>query len=306
MTPALQFEGASRWYGPVIGINDVSLQVAPGVVGLLGPNGAGKSTFLRLAAGQIAPNRGRVLAFGTATWGSSAILQRIGLSPETDGLWARQSGRDVVTSLLRLNGLDYEQARERATAALARVRLTDVQDRRAGGYSKGMRQRLKLAQAIAHDPDLLLFDEPLNGLDPVNRRHVIELVKTLGREGKTVVVSSHVLHEVEAMTRRIVLINKGRVLAEGEVAEVRALLDAHPHTVAVRARDVRGLARELVALPHVRSVNFGTDGQWVTAQTAEPDAFYAAVQEHGDGCGVTEMYATDDDLESVFRYLVPR
>jgi ABC-2 type transport system ATP-binding protein len=306
MTPPLQLEGVSRWYGAVIGLNDVSVSITPGVVGLLGPNGAGKSTFLRLAAGQIPPSRGRVSVFGTSVWGSPAILQRIGLCPETDGLWDRQSGLDLVTSLLRLNGYGRGEARQRAADALARVRLTEVQDRRAGGYSKGMRQRLKLAQAIAHDPDLLLLDEPLNGLDPVNRRHVIELVKTLGREGKTVVVSSHVLHEVEAMTRRIVLVHKGRVLAEGEVAEIRALLEGHPHTVAVRARDVRGLARALVALPHVRSLHFGTDGQWVTAQTAEPEAFYAVVQEHGAEHGVSEMYATDDDLESVFRYLVPR
>ena len=243
---------------------------------------------------------------GTPSWGSPSVLRRIGLCPETDGLWPMQSGLDFVTSLLRLGGFSRGEARSRAEAALARVRLTDVQDRRAGGYSKGMRQRLKLAQAIAHDPDLILLDEPLNGLDPVNRRHVIDLVKALGREGKTVVVSSHVLHEVEAMTRRIVLVHKGRVLAEGEVGEIRALLDAHPHTVAVRARAVRRLARELVALPHVRSLHFGADGRWVTAQTAEPDAFYAAVQDQGAACGVTEMYPTDDDLESVFRYLVPK
>jgi ABC-2 type transport system ATP-binding protein len=302
----LVFERASRWYGPVIGVNDVSVEVAPGVIGLLGPNGAGKSTFLRLAAGQIPPSRGRVSVFGTESWGSPAILQRIGLCPETDGVWPTQTGLELVTALLRLNGYTRDEARQRAADALARVRLSEVQDRRAGGYSKGMRQRLKLAQAIAHDPDLLLLDEPLNGLDPVNRRHVIELVKALGRAGKTVVVSSHVLHEVEAMTRRIVLVHKGRILAEGEVGEIRALLDAHPHTVAVRARDVRGLARELVALPHVRSLHFGADGHWVTAQTAEPDAFYAAVQDRGADFGVTEMYATDDDLESVFRYLVPR
>jgi ABC-2 type transport system ATP-binding protein len=304
VTVPLQFEGASRWYGAVIGINDVSVSIPPGVVGLLGPNGAGKSTFLRLAAGQIAPSRGAVRAFGEAVWGRPAVLQRIGLCPETDGMWDRLTGLEMVDSLLRLNGYSREEAHARALDALERVRLTEAKDRRAGGYSKGMRQRLKLAQAIAHDPDLLLLDEPLNGLDPVNRRHVIDLVKSLGRAGKTVVVSSHVLHEVEAMTRRIVLIHKGRLLAEGEVGEIRALLDAHPHTVAVRARDVRALARELVALSPIRALHFGADGEWLTAQTAEPDAFYQAVHEHAQRCGVIEMYPTDDDLESVFRYLV--
>jgi ABC-2 type transport system ATP-binding protein len=303
---ALVFERVSRWYGPVIGLNDVSVSIEPGVVGLLGPNGAGKSTFLRLAAGQILPNQGRVSVFGASPWGSPDVIQRIGLCPEGDGFWPRMTGIGFVSALLRLNGFDDGEARRRAAEALARVRLSDVQERRVGGYSKGMRQRLKLAQAIAHEPDLLLLDEPLNGLDPVNRRHVIDLVKALGRAGKTVVVSSHVLHEVEAMTSRIVLVHKGRILAEGEVAEIRALMDAHPHTVAVRAREVRGLARELVTLPHVVSTQFGADGRWVTIQTSAPDVFYAAVQDHGPTYGVTEMYATDDDLESVFRYLVPR
>jgi len=302
----LVFEGVSRWYGPVIGLNDVSVSIAPGVVGLLGPNGAGKSTFLRLAAGQIAPSRGHVSVFGSTVWGSPSVLHRIGLCPETDGLWPHLTGLQFVTSLLGLNGFSREEARRRAEEALGRVRLSDVLHRRSVGYSKGMRQRLKLAQAIAHDPDLLLLDEPLNGLDPVNRRHVIDLVKSLGSAGKTVVVSSHVLHEVEAMTRRIVLVHKGRMLAEGEVGEIRALLDAHPHTVAVRARDIRALSRELVGLPHLRSLSFGADGQWVTAQTADPEAFYAALQERATACGVTEMYPTDEDLESVFRYLVPR
>ena len=306
MSAPVLFEGVSRWYGPVIGLNDVSVAIAPGVVGLLGPNGAGKSTFLRLAAGQIPPSRGRVSVFGQPVWGTPSVLQRVGLAPETDGLWPHLTGLELVTSLLGLNGYSRDEARSRAEQALTRVRLGEVAHRRAGGYSKGMRQRLKLAQAIAHDPDLLLLDEPLNGLDPVNRRHVIDLVKELGRAGKTVLVSSHVLHEVEAMTRRIVLVHKGRVLAEGEVGEIRALLDAHPHTVAVRARDVRQLARELVGLPHLRSLSFGGDAEWLTAQTADPDSFYAAVQQRGAACGVTEMYPTDDDLESVFRYLVPR
>jgi ABC-2 type transport system ATP-binding protein len=302
----LQFEHASRWYGSVIGLNDVSVTIAPGVVGLLGPNGAGKSTFLRLAAGQLPPNQGRVCVFDRPVWEEPGILQRVGLCPEADGFFEAQTGVQFVTALLRLNGYDDGEARRRAVDALARVRLENVQHRRVGGYSKGMRQRLKLAQALAHDPDLLLLDEPLNGLDPVNRRHVVDLVKSLGRAGKTVVVSSHVLHEVEAMTRRIVLIHKGRVIAEGEVGEIRALLDAHPHTVAVRARDVRALARELTALPHVRSLSFGGEGEWVTVQTVEPDAFYEAVQQHGPQFGVRELFATDEDLESVFRYLVPR
>jgi ABC-2 type transport system ATP-binding protein len=280
----LVFERVSRWYGPVIALNDVSVSIGPGVVGLLGPNGAGKSTFLRLAAGQLQPNQGTVSVFGRPAWGTPAVFERLGWAPETDGFWEGQTGLAFVTSLLLLHGFEEGEARRRAEAALADVRLSDVQGRRVGGYSRGMRQRLKLAQALAHDPEILLLDEPLNGLDPVNRRHVVDRVKALGAAGKTVLVSSHVLHEVEAMTRRIVLVHKGHVVASGEVAEIRAL----------------------VADPSVLSVRFADDGSWLTVQTALPDAFFAALQPHAPEYGVAEMFATDDDLESLFRYLVPR
>jgi ABC-2 type transport system ATP-binding protein len=300
----LVFERVSRWYGPVIALNDVTVSVGPGVVGLLGPNGAGKSTFLRLAAGQLAPSQGSVRVFGQPAWGTPAIFHRIGLAPDEGGFWEHVTGLDFVSSLLRLYGYSEEEAKRRAAEALAQMHLDPVQNRRVGGYSKGMRQRLKLAQAIAHDPDLLLLDEPLTGLDPVNRRQVIDRVKALGRAGKTVLVSSHVLHEVEAMTRSIVLIHKGRIAAFGEVGEIRALLDQHPHSVAVRARDPRALARALVGSPHVLSVRFAADGEWLTLETPQPDAFYAALTEHAPEHGVREMFALDDDLESVFRYLV--
>ncbi|PYQ50376.1 MAG: hypothetical protein DMF78_15915 [Acidobacteria bacterium] len=169
-----------------------------------------------------------------------------------------------------------------------------------------MRQRIKLAQALAHDPDVLLLDEPLSGMDPVNRRRVVDLVKKLGREGRTVLVSSHILHEVEAMTRRVLLIHNGRILAEGDVREIRDLMDEHPHTVALRARDPRRLAQAVVGAPHVLSLSFGAEGEWVTVQTARPDEFYAALPEAAVESGVSEMYSPDENLESVFRYLVAR
>ena len=169
-----------------------------------------------------------------------------------------------------------------------------------------MRQRVRVAQALAHDPEIVLLDEPLTGMDPLNRRRMVELVRRLGREGRTVLVSSHILHEVEAMTRRVLLIHNGRILAEGDVREIRELLDTHPHTIALRAREPRRLAQALLDSPHVISMSFAGDGQWLTVQTARPDELYARVQELAVACGLTEMYATDEDLESVFRYLVPR
>jgi ABC-2 type transport system ATP-binding protein len=216
------------------------------------------------------------------------------------------TGLQFVTALLRLTGYDEAECRQRGEAALAEVALTDARDRKIGGYSKGMRQRVKLAQAIAHDPQVLLLDEPVSGMDPMNRRHVVDLVKRFGREGKTVLVSSHILHEIEAMTRRVLLIHNGRILAEGDVREIRDLMDEHPHTVALRARDPRALARAVVGAPHVLSVAFGAEGEWVTVQTARPDEFYGALHDAALEAGVSEMYSPDENLESVFRYLVAR
>jgi len=302
----LEYVRASRWYGPVIALNDVTAAIGPGVTGLLGPNGAGKSTFLKLAAGQLAPSQGEVRVFGKPAHGAPEIFHRVGVCPDVDAFWEHLTGVEFVAALLRLTGFDAGEARSRAEDALGHVDLLEAKDRKIGGYSKGMRQRVKLAQALAHDPELLLLDEPVTGMDPVNRRRVVDLVKRLGREGKTVLVSSHILHEVEAMTRRILLVHHGRILAEGDVREIRDLLDQHPHTVAIRARQPRRLASALVGLPHIVSMSFGAEGEWLTVQTAEPDAFYRLVTDAAGEAGVLEMFSPDENLESVFRYLVKK
>jgi ABC-2 type transport system ATP-binding protein len=306
MTASIAFERVSRWYGPVIALNDVTVSLEPGVTGLLGPNGAGKSTFLGLASGQLVPSQGEVRLLGQQAWGSPEVFHRVGLCAEADAFWEGLTGLQFVVVLLRLTGFDDVECRRRAETALEAVDLLGAKDRRIGGYSRGMRQRVKLAQALAHDPDVLLLDEPVSGMDPVNRRRVVDLVKRLGREGKTVVVSSHILHEVEAMTRRVLLIHNGRVLAEGDVREIRELMDEHPHTVAIRARDPRRLARTVVGSSSVLSLSFDHEGEWVTVQTARPDEFYAALSDAAIDAGVSEMYSPDEDLESVFRYLVSR
>jgi ABC-2 type transport system ATP-binding protein len=306
VSAGLEFVRASRWYGQVIALNDVTTTIAPGVTGLLGPNGAGKSTFLKLLAGQLRPSQGEVRVLGLPAWGSPELFHRVGLCPETDAFWEGLTGTQFVTALLRLTGYDETECRARAEAALGQMDLLEARDRKIGGYSKGMRQRVKLAQALAHDPDVLLLDEPVSGMDPVNRRRVIDLVKRLGREGKTVVVSSHILHEVEAMTRRVLLIHNGRILAEGDVREIRDLMDEHPHTVSLRARDTRALAGRVVGAPHVLSLSFDGSGEWLTVQTARPDEFYGGLHEAAVEAGVTEMYSPDEDLESVFKYLVAR
>src|SRR6202023_3621874 len=263
----------SKWYGQVIGLNDVTLSVPPGITGLLGPNGAGKSTFMKLVTGQLKPSKGEIAVLGEPIWQNPGLYFRIGFCPEQDAFYERMTGLEGVTSLVRLNGVDEARATEMAHGALARVDLTDAAGKKIGAYSKGMRQRVKMAQALAHDPDLLILDEPLSGMDPIARRKTIRMIKDWGRAGKSVIVSSHILHEIESMTSNILLINQGRILAEGNVHQIRDLIDEHPHTVYIKADETRALARQFLAYDDVLSLKFEEDA--VVVQTAKPDTFYA-------------------------------
>jgi ABC-2 type transport system ATP-binding protein len=302
----IAFRGVSRWYGPVMALNDVSFDLGPGVFGLLGPNGAGKSTLLKLACGQIRPSQGSVEILGKPAFGSPGIFHSTGLCPESDAFFEEFTGLEFIEALLSLNGFRNGEARARAEKAIETVDMTGAMNRRIGGYSKGMRQRIKLAQALAHDPSVLLLDEPLTGMDPANRRSTSDLMKRLGAEGRTVLVSTHILHELEQVTRRVLLIHHGRVLADGDISEIRDLLDRYPRSVRVKARDPRGLARDLVAIPDVVSVEFAGDGGSLLCSIGRPDAFFAALQERAERFGIDEMWVTDENLESVFKYLVEK
>ena len=301
----LEFTRASRWYGPVIALNDVTVSVPTGVTGLLGPNGAGKSTFLKLAAGQLAPSQGDVKLLGAPAWGSPEVFHRVGLCPDIDAFWEHLTGLQFLTALLRLTGYEEAECRRRAEEALHQVALLDAKDRKIGGYSKGMRQRVKLAQAIVHDPSLLILDEPLSGMDPLARRRTIRLIREWARAGKSIIVSSHILHEIESMTSNILLINNGRILAEGDVHHIRGLIDEHPHTVYVRAQNPRILARDFLDRADVRSMKF-EDGA-VVVETGKPDAFYSRLTElaaSGEYGVIEEVTSPDDNLQAVFQYLV--
>ena len=295
----------SKWYGQVIGLNDVTLELPSGITGLLGPNGAGKSTFMKLITGQLAPSKGTISVLGQPIWRNPALYFRIGFCPEQDSFYERMTGLEWVTALVRLNGLDEKHADETARRALELVDLTDAANKKIGAYSKGMRQRVKLAQALAHDPELLILDEPLSGMDPLMRRKTIRLIKEWAKEGRSIIVSSHVLHEIESMTSNILLINQGRILAEGNVHQIRDLIDEHPHTVHVKAAEPRALAREFLAEDNVLSLRFEEGA--VVVQTARPDAFYArltAVAATGEFGAIHEVTSPDDNLQAVFQYLV--
>jgi ABC-2 type transport system ATP-binding protein len=295
----------SKWYGQVIGLNDVSLTVPAGITGLLGPNGAGKSTFMKLITGQLKPSKGTLTVLGQPIWRNPSLYFRIGFCPEQDAFYERMTGLDWLTALIRLNGVGDAQARALAQRALELVDLTSAGGKKIGAYSKGMRQRVKLAQALAHDPELLILDEPLSGMDPLARRKTIKLIKEWGRSGKSVIVSSHILHEIESMTSNILLINQGRILAEGNVHQIRDLIDEHPHTVYIKADQPRGLARAFLAEDDVLSLKF--EDQAVVVQTSRPDAFYArltAIAANGQQGAIHEVTSPDDNLQAVFQYLV--
>ncbi len=305
MPPIVAADHVSKWYGQVIGLNDVSVEVPPGITGLLGPNGAGKSTFMKLITGQLKPSKGVVKVLGEPIWGNPHLYFAIGFCPEQDAFYERMTGLEWVTALVRLNGLSEKEADDAARRALTAVDLMDAASKKIGAYSKGMRQRVKLAQAIVHDPQLLILDEPLAGMDPLARRRTIRMIRDWARAGRSVIVSSHILHEIESMTANILLINNGRILAEGDVHQIRDLIDEHPHSVSVRAEDPRALAREFLAFADVRSLKF-EDGA-VVVETGKPDVFYAKLTEmaaSGEFGAIDEVTSPDDNLAAVFQYLV--
>jgi ABC-2 type transport system ATP-binding protein len=267
--PIVAAEQLSKWYGQVIGLNDVTVSVPAGITGLLGPNGAGKSTFLKLITGQLKPSKGSVRVLGEPIWGNPPLYFHIGFCPEQDAFYDRMTGLEWVTALVRLNGYTEDAAAKAARRALEIVDLVDAADKKIGAYSKGMRQRVKLAQALVHDPQLLILDEPLTGMDPLMRRRTI------------------------------------RILAEGNVHQIRDLIDTHPHTVFVRASDPRAFARHCLAFDDVLSLKFESGA--VVVQTGKPDEFYSRVTSlaaTGEVGTIDEVTSPDDNLQAVFQYLV--
>jgi ABC-2 type transport system ATP-binding protein len=306
MSDAISLERVSRWYGQVIGLNDVSCSIGPGVTALLGMNGAGKTTMMRLVTGQIRETTGRLLVFGEEPFANPNVARRMGYCPELDSFYEHQTGRQFVYGLGRLSGYGPTESKERTERALVHVGMSALADRRIAGYSKGMRQRIKLAQAMLHDPDLILLDEPLNGLDPVGRREFIDVLKALAVGGKTILVSSHILFEVEQMTHSILLLHHGRLLATGDLSVIRSLIDKHPHRIRIDSSDPRAVAGRIVALPYVLSVQIDPRGTGLEIQTREPNKFYDELPGMilDEKVQVDGFSSPDNNLESIFKYLV--
>jgi ABC-2 type transport system ATP-binding protein len=296
----------SKWYGQVIGLNDVTLNINRGITGLLGPNGAGKSTMLKIITGQIKPEIGNVTVFNTPVWNNHSLWNHMGYCPEYDSFWPELTGFKFINYLSRLSGMSYSEAKQKTNSAINLVGLESAAHRKIKGYSKGMRQRLKVAQALVHDPKLIIFDEPLTGTDPLAKYSLIDLFQKLESEGKTLVISSHVLEEVERITDNILLIHKGRLLAEGKIREIRNLIDKYPHNIFIRTDDISALARRLIKEEYVFSISKHDNPSGIMVQTHKPEIFYSEIAKilTKSGIEITQMTSTDDDLDAVFRYLV--
>ncbi len=304
-TTLIHFDNVSKWYGNVIGINNVTLDIGPGVTGLLGPNGAGKSTFLQLVTGQLKPSKGKVTVLGEIPWNNPWLTRYIGLCPEQDAFYEWMTGWQFVYAFAKLRGFSGSAARDVAQHAIERVSMQDAQHRAIGGYSRGMRQRIKVAQALVHEPKILFLDEPFTGTDPVARRQLMDIILKLAGEGKSIVLSSHVLHEVQGLTHQIVLIHLGRLVAEGNLRDIRELIDDHPHRIVLVSEQVRELASQLARHTDVQGLTVQDKNNQLIAETKKPDLFYSRLPAllKEKSIHVNEVYSEDDNLEAVFKYL---
>ena len=302
----IKLRNASRWYGQVIGLNDVTCDIGPGITALLGQNGAGKSTMLRLITGQLRPTTGEVTVFDMVPFANPEVYKLLGYCPEIDNFYEHMTGREFVNYLARLAGYDAPEAKRRTDRSIEIVGMADRCDKKIAGYSKGMRQRIKLAQAMLHSPSFILLDEPLNGLDPVGRRDYMDMLGRLADEGLGILVSSHILYEVEQMTKSILLVHRGRLLATGDLRVIRSLIDKHPHRIRIETNEPRRVAEQMVKLPYVISMQFDFAGGAIEMECKEPDRFYDElpnlVIEHD--LPVQAFSSPDNNLESVFKYLV--
>jgi ABC-2 type transport system ATP-binding protein len=302
--PIAELQQVTKWYGPVIGLNDVTLRLPRGIVGLLGPNGAGKTTLIKLLTGQLRPDLGAVLISGRSAW-SSAGRKHLGYCPDVDAFYEEMSGRGFVRTMARLQGLGRAEARDATDRALAEVGMSDRAHRTVRGYSKGMRQRIKLAQALVHDPQLLVVDEPLNGVDPVGRRELMELFRRLADRGKTVLVSSHILEEMDALAGQIVFMGRGRVLAVGTLSEIRNMLSEQPRRVRIDSPRARELASVLIGWPDVLSVEV-TDERTLALAIVHRERFFAALGREiiDRALPIDRVESTDLSAEATFDYVM--
>ncbi len=302
----IQTDRLSKWFGQVIALNDVSINFESGITALLGPNGAGKSTLLRLIAGQLKPNLGDILVWGESIWNNPTLYRRIGFCADSEGFYWDMTGFGMIRFLAQLSLVPKDKLDQKIWSIMKTVGLTEQMNQKIGTYSKGMRQRLKLAQTLVHDPDLILLDEPFNGMDPVGRSDTIKLVRSLGESGHCVLVSSHILQEAESLTDNILLMQHGKLVAKGKISEIRDQMDGHSHKICVICRELRKLAEVCVSFEDVFAVRLEENANRLIVETHSPNQFYELITKFvlENRIQIEQMYSLDNNLEAVFDYLI--
>jgi ABC-2 type transport system ATP-binding protein len=300
------FDNVSKFYGEILGVNRVNLQIAPGITSLVGPNGAGKSTLMNLMTGLLRPTRGSISLLGIPTDQPEQLFRKVGYCTQFDSFPRGLTGREFINAFLSVHGFDRKRANELSQVALERVNLVDAADRKVAAYSKGMRQRIRLAQSIAHEPAVLILDEPLNGLDPMVRAETIALFRKLASEGLHLIISSHILHEVDMMSDRVVLLNNGYIVAEGNVHGVRDEMEEHPMQILIRCDQPEKLAAYIFQKNHVVEARLHEDRRGLFVKTRDADRFYLMLNRAvAEGEVTIETVApVDDDLSAVYQYLI--
>ncbi len=300
------FDNVSKFYGEILGVNRVNLQIAPGITSLVGPNGAGKSTLMNLMTGLLRPTRGKVSLLGIPTDQPDKLFRKVGYCTQFDSFPRGLTGREFVASFLLVHGFEPKRVNELTQLALERVNLVEAADRKVAAYSKGMRQRIRLAQSIAHEPAVLILDEPLNGLDPMVRAETIALFRKLAAEGLHLIISSHILHEVDMMSDRVVLLNNGYIVAEGNIHGVRDEMEEHPMQILIRCDQPAKVAAYVFAQNHVVEVRLHDDRRGLFVKTRDADGFYLLLNRAiADGeFNVESVAPVDDDLSAVYQYLI--
>ena len=305
MNDRIIFEDVSKFYGEILGVTKVNLSIPPGITSLVGPNGSGKTTLMNLMTGLVKPSRGRIQVLGHTTGDPERLFKVVGYSTQFDAFPKGLTGFQFIYSYLCLSGRDRQEAERLAWQAIERVNMMDAASRSIGSYSKGMRQRIRLAQSLAHNPKVLVLDEPLNGLDPLARAEMIALFRAAAAEGSYVIISSHILHEVDVISDQVILLSNGYVVAEGQIQSVRSEIQEHPTQILIRCDRPRELAAKVLASEHILEVSIHNDGRGLLLKTRDADRFYLAMNQLAlNGIQVESIAPADDDVLSVYEYLI--
>src|ERR1035437_4320947 len=305
MNDRIIFDDVSKFYGEILGVNRVNLSIPPGITSLVGPNGSGKTTLMNLMTGLVRPTRGRIQVLGLQPDEPEKLFRILGYSTQFDAFPKGLTGFQFVYSYLRLAGRDSESAEQLAWRAIERVNLVDAAKRNIGGYSTGMRQRIRLAQALSHDPKVLVLDEPLNGLDPLARSEMIAVFRSTATQGCYVIISSHILHEVDVISDQVILLSNGYVVAEGQIQNVRSEIQEHPTQTLIRCNRPRELTAKMFKYEHTIEVSIHKDERGLLLKTRDADRFYLALNQLAlNGIDIESIAPADDDVLSVYEYLI--